>query len=66
MIRQTEGLRWRRSRDCATGACVEVATIGDEVLIRDSKNLDATPLAFSRAEWEAFVSGVKAGDFGFE
>ncbi|BBH65743.1 hypothetical protein ACTI_24280 [Actinoplanes sp. OR16] len=39
---------------------------GEEVLIRDSKNRDLTPLAFTQAEWEAFVAGVKAGDFGFE
>ncbi|WP_433828094.1 DUF397 domain-containing protein [Actinoplanes sp. CA-015351] len=43
-----------------------MAKSGDEVLIRDSKNRHVTPLAFSRAEWDAFVAGVKAGDFGFE
>ncbi|MBB2945103.1 hypothetical protein FB565_004836 [Actinoplanes lutulentus] len=66
MIKKAEGPRWRRSRQCASGACVEVAKAGDEVLIRDSKNRHVTPLAFSRAEWDAFVAGVKAGDFGFE
>jgi hypothetical protein len=66
MIIPTEGPHWRRSRQCASGACVEVAKIGEEVLIRDSKNRDLRPLAFSQIEWEAFVAGVKAGDFGFE
>ncbi|MEU8240627.1 DUF397 domain-containing protein [Actinoplanes missouriensis] len=66
MINPTERLHWRRSRDCTGGTCVEVATVGDEVLIRDSKNLDIAPLAFTRAEWESFVAGVKAGDFGLE
>ncbi|WP_127545117.1 DUF397 domain-containing protein [Actinoplanes sp. OR16] len=66
MIYPTERLHWRRSRHCSSGACVEVAMTGEEVLIRDSKNRDLTPLAFTQAEWEAFVAGVKAGDFGFE
>ncbi|MEU4694500.1 DUF397 domain-containing protein [Actinoplanes sp. NPDC023714] len=66
MIEKVEGLHWRRSRQCASGACVEVARIGEGVLLRDSKNRHVTPLAFSHAEWEAFVAGVKAGDFGFE
>ncbi|GLY05895.1 MULTISPECIES: DUF397 domain-containing protein [Actinoplanes] len=66
MIGSTERVRWRRSRHCANGTCVEVARIGDQFLIRDSKNVGGAPLAFSRAEWEAFVAGVKAGDFGFE
>jgi predicted secreted Zn-dependent protease len=65
MINPTEGLYWRRSRQCSAGSCVEVAATGEAILVRDSKNLDVPPLAFTRAEWEAFVAGVKAGDFGF-
>lgn len=57
---------WRRSNYCGTGACVEVAKIEDRYLVRDSKNPDVDPLAFSADEWRAFVAGVEAGDFRFE
>ncbi|MDI6100563.1 DUF397 domain-containing protein [Actinoplanes sp. NEAU-A12] len=65
MIKPTEEQDWRRSRRCSTGACVEVARTTDRFLVRDSKNLDTAPLAFTRQQWTAFVAGVKAGDFGF-
>ena len=48
---------------CEDGACVEVASSGDGVAMRDSKNQDGPMLRFSRAEWAAFLGGVKAGDF---
>ena len=64
MIKTTRETRWRRSKRCATGACVEVARVGENFLIRDSKNLDLSPLTFSREAWEAFVAGVKADEFG--
>ncbi|MFB9340010.1 DUF397 domain-containing protein [Actinoplanes octamycinicus] len=65
MIKTTrEKTQWRRSRRCASGACVEVARVGEVFLIRDSKNVDADPLAFNREAWEAFVAGVKADEFG--
>ena len=38
---------------------------GEEVLylMRDSKDPDGPVLAFTAAEWEAFVAGVKDGEF---
>jgi len=65
MIKMGEGLHWRRSRRCSHGACVEVARIEDGYLVRDSKNPGGAYLAFTDQEWEAFMDGVKAGDFGF-
>ncbi|MBB2945102.1 DUF397 domain-containing protein [Actinoplanes sp. CA-015351] len=56
---------WRKSSRCATSTCVEVAKVDDQYLIRDSKNPEVTPLSFTKAEWEAFVSGVNAGEFRF-
>ncbi len=59
-------LKWMRSSVCCSGGtCVEVAQDGDEFLIRDSKNLDITPLRFTREEWVSFVQGVDAGEFRF-
>ena len=43
--------------------CVEVARRDGVVAVRDSKNPSITPLMFSNPEWEAFVGGVKKGQF---
>ena len=52
--------KWERSSFCATGACVEVAAIGDGIAVRDSKNLDKPALQFSRADWHDFLDRVAA------
>lgn len=71
-------VRWRKSsRSTNGGDCVEVAVVsGDPApashkagagalyLVRDSKNPDGPALAFTQGEWEAFVGGVKDGEFG--
>jgi Domain of unknown function (DUF397) len=57
---------WRRSRSCESSSCVEAAVIGDDVVVRDSKAPDGPILRFNRAEWDAFVTGVQHGEFGFE
>ena len=56
---------WRRSTRCASSACVEVARVADRYLIRSSEDPDGPILAFTAAEWTAFVEGVEAGDFRF-
>lgn len=44
--------------------CVEVAEAGDGYALRDSKQHGHGPiLTFTRAEWAAFVEGVKFGEF---
>jgi Domain of unknown function (DUF397) len=46
------------------GDCVEVAVnLPDIVAVRDSKNRDRAALIFTRAEWAAFLSGVRDGEF---
>jgi uncharacterized protein DUF397 len=54
---------WTKSSYCGTNACVEVATVGDRVLVRDSKEPDGPPLAFSRTAWRTFIDGVRGGEF---
>jgi hypothetical protein len=68
---------WRKSgRSTNGGDCVEVAVVpgdpavaghkadADELyLIRDSKDPDGPALAFTPSEWNAFVGGVKDGEF---
>jgi hypothetical protein len=52
------------SSACSSGACVEVARLGqDRIAVRDSKSADQPPHIFTDSEWVAFVQGVKAGEF---
>jgi hypothetical protein len=47
-----------------TGQCVEVQGLrGDTIRVRDSKNPRAGILSFTTAEWDAFVAGVRNGEF---
>lgn len=55
-------MSWRRASECDSNTCVEVA-IGDEVLVRDSKDPDRAVLRFDAGEWLAFLAGAKAGEF---
>jgi hypothetical protein len=47
---------WVRSRACTPqNNCVELRTNAGTVQVRDSKNVDAAPLAFSYDRWAAFL-----------
>ncbi|OJF12812.1 DUF397 domain-containing protein [Couchioplanes caeruleus] len=54
---------WRRASRCGTTSCVEVAKIGHDFVVRDSKNPQQRHLRFSAEEWSAFASAVKRGEF---
>ena len=43
--------------------CVAVAKKGDVIAVRDTKDAAKTTLSFTHEEWEAFVAGVKNGEF---
>jgi hypothetical protein len=50
------------------GNCVEAGPLDDgsgRVALRHSKNRDGATIIYTRAEWEAFIGGVKAGEFDF-
>lgn len=47
-------------------SCVEVEAFGDGVRVSDSKSPDNVGLVYTRAEWDAFVDGVKDGDFDYD
>ena len=64
-MKSFQTVQWRKATRCGTAACVEVARVGNEILIRDSKDPEAEPLRFSPPEWAAFVEGVNAGEFTF-
>jgi hypothetical protein len=59
-------LNWRKSSYSNNngGACVEVAETPDGGrLVRDTKDRSLPPHRFTAAEWQAFIKGVKSGEF---
>ena len=46
-----------------TPRCVAVAIKGNTVAVRDTKDATKNTLQFTSEEWDAFVSGVKNGEF---
>jgi hypothetical protein len=60
--RQSE-LNWRKSTASADGPnCVQIASTGHTVLVRDSSDQSGSVLAFSSAQWSAFVERVQRRD----
>jgi hypothetical protein len=59
------GARWRKSaRSSAQGNCIELAKLaGAEVAIRNSRHPHGPALIFTDAELDAFLGGVKDGEF---
>lgn len=50
------------------GSCVEAGPLNDgteRVAVRHSKRPDAEVIIYTRAEWEAFLKGVRNGEFDF-
>jgi hypothetical protein len=54
---------WRKSSRSGTNGCVEVALDTAEVAVRDSKDRNGPVLHFTAREWEAFLAGVRNGEF---
>ena len=53
---------WRTAKQCDSGACVEIATQGEHVLVRRSADPGGTLITLSRDRWKEFVARVKRGD----
>jgi len=58
-------VQYKRSSFCNFGDCVEVGHLPDgSFAVRDTKDPQRrTELTFTRDEWDAFVKGVKNGEF---
>ncbi|MFR9724004.1 DUF397 domain-containing protein [Streptomyces sp. MS19] len=61
------GAKWRKSRASApTGTCVEMTGLPDGgAAVRNSRDPEGPALIYTRDEVEAFLVGVKSGDFDF-
>jgi hypothetical protein len=59
-------LTWRKSSHSGANgsSCVEVAELpGGGRAVRNSKRPDAGLVEYTRDEWDAFIAGVKDGEF---
>ncbi|MEU0478553.1 DUF397 domain-containing protein [Streptosporangium sp. NPDC006013] len=55
---------WRKSSLSGSGpSCVEMAFVGNDVAVRDTKNRDGGTLIFHRNEWTTFINGIKSGHY---
>ena len=72
MIVESKGLRvdlsravWRKSVRSSGNCdnCVEVAFVDGAIAVRDSKNPTGPALVYTHDEWDAFIGGVKDGEF---
>lgn len=54
--------------DGGAGTCVEAGPLRDgsgQVAVRHSQHRDGTVIVYSRAEWTAFLAGIRDGEFDF-
>jgi hypothetical protein len=66
LTRELDTATWRKSTRSGPdgGNCVEVAELsGKRRGVRDSKNPAGPALIFTPGEWDAFICGVKDGEF---
>lgn len=58
-------LMWFKSSYSANGqSCVECARMpGGGMAVRDTKDRDGAVLRFTAEEWQAFLAGVRKGEF---
>lgn len=63
VVESQSTVTWVRSSRCESGNCVEVALIDNEIAVRNSTRPDGPMVTFTKAEWEAFLGGIEAGEF---
>jgi hypothetical protein len=56
--------QWHKSSYSGGGnQCVEVAHVGENVAVRDSKNPAGGHLTFGAGEWKAFLGNARRGSY---
>ena len=63
---ELQGVTWRKSRRSnPSGNCVECAVLPDDagIAVRNSRDPQGPALIYTPAEIEAFILGVRDGDF---
>ncbi|MFI7011639.1 DUF397 domain-containing protein [Streptomyces sp. NPDC050145] len=60
-----DSLTWHKSSYCAQGnSCVHVAVSADRILVAESGDSTGAVLTTGLPQWNAFVLGVRADEFG--
>jgi len=60
---EPDGLQWRKARaSAANGACVEVAPVNGQIVVRDSMNPNGSWLRYPARSWREFLSSAKRED----
>jgi hypothetical protein len=54
---------WRKSSYSSASGCVEVTSTDSQVAIRHSLDPEGPILIFTAAQWQAFVDGIRLGEF---
>jgi hypothetical protein len=58
------GLSWIKAQASTyNGACIEVASAGGKIAMRDSKDPNGPVLVYTHAEFSAFIDGARNGEF---
>jgi len=70
MSEEMPGVAWHVSTrsDGTSAMCVQAGPLADgsgRVAVRHSKAPDGAVIVYTRGEWEAFIGGVKDGEFDF-
>lgn len=61
---EIDDLQWRKARHSVNnGACVEVAPVSRQILVRDSTDRDGPVMRYSGRSWCIFVGDIKTGRF---
>ena len=58
-----DNAHWFKGEPSGDHGCVEVAFLGGEVGVRDTKDRGKAPHVYTRHEWECFLVGAKRGEF---
>lgn len=61
--RTTEQPTWHKSSFCASGECVEVAQQQNGMIVLRDSRQPRGGVRYTAEEWQAFINGVKAGEF---
>jgi hypothetical protein len=60
-----DSVEWRKARrSMGNGNCVEIASSGAEIMIRDSKNPAGPVLKYADSAWMTFVASARSGTIG--
>jgi hypothetical protein len=61
---EVNGLQWRKARrSVGNGACVEVVLVKEQILIRDSQDLNGPIIRYPISSWRGFLGDIRKGRF---